>query len=148
MNIYLLFGYFLLFLFDRLTKLYALSHFSQQTPIYSVISFETVLNTGISWGMLSESHWAVTLMLPIVITVLILFFIRHTFISFINGNNIVGELFVLIGGISNIMDRFVYAGVVDFILLSYKQWSFPIFNLADVYIVFGIFLMVLANLKS
>lgn len=145
---FLLISYLLLFAIDRISKWYALNNFNEQTYMHPLISFETVLNKGISWGMLSQAGGLITWALPLVIIMLILFFVRHTIISFLNGNTIIGELFVLIGGISNIMDRFLYGGVVDFILFSYNQWSFPVFNLADVYIVFGIFIILLANLKS
>ena len=52
------------------------------------------------------------------------------------------EVAVIAGASSNIIDRFWYGGVVDFILLEYEQWSWPLFNVADIVIVGGIIVMV------
>jgi lipoprotein signal peptidase len=50
---------------------------------------------------------------------------------------------ILSGAISNLIDRVYYGCVIDFIDL--KVW--PIFNLADVFICFGVFLFIM-KLKS
>lgn len=52
------------------------------------------------------------------------------------------HLFVAIGliangALSNMLDRLLYGGVVDFIVLGYGQWFFPTFNFADIYICAG-----------
>ncbi len=43
-------------------------------------------------------------------------------------------ILILSGGISNIIDRFIYQAVVDFIHI----WIFPVFNIADIYIMIGV----------
>ena len=64
------------------------------------------------------------------------------------GKNILGEIFVLSGAISNIIDRFYYHGVIDFISLHWKKYYWPIFNLADLFIVLGVFLMLFYVIKE
>jgi signal peptidase II len=49
---------------------------------------------------------------------------------------------VLAGGVSNIIDRLIYNGVVDFVSL----WQFPVFNLADVFISLGAIWLVVNEL--
>ena len=56
----------------------------------------------------------------------------------------VGPVFILSGAISNIIDRFYFGCVVDFIDL--KFW--PIFNLADIFIVFGAIILILQIKKQ
>lgn len=46
--------------------------------------------------------------------------------------------FIVGGALSNFIDRIMYEGVVDY--LSF--WRYPVFNLADVFIVVGIFLLI------
>jgi len=56
---------------------------------------------------------------------------------------IFGLLLIFSGGISNTIDRLRFGCVIDFIDL--KFW--PIFNLADVFIVAGVIMLIIANLK-
>jgi signal peptidase II len=46
------------------------------------------------------------------------------------------------GGMGNFLDRLIHGGVVDYILWYYGDFSWPIFNLADVYSVIGIILFI------
>jgi len=46
------------------------------------------------------------------------------------------------GGMGNFLDRIIHGGVVDYILWYYGDFSWPIFNLADVYGVVGIILFI------
>ncbi len=50
---------------------------------------------------------------------------------------------VIAGSVSNILDRVVYGGVVDFIHVHINGWSFAVFNIADVAIVVGVCIMML-----
>ena len=54
--------------------------------------------------------------------------------------------FVLSGAVGNMYDRFAYGSVVDFILVSYKTYYWPAFNVADMSITFGIGLWIFAQL--
>jgi len=56
--------------------------------------------------------------------------------------------FVLSGAIGNIYDRIAYGYVVDFILVHYKDFQWPAFNVADSAITFGIGLWLCAQLFS
>jgi signal peptidase II len=51
---------------------------------------------------------------------------------------------VLFGAISNILDRFIYGYVVDYLELRY----FTVFNLADIMISGGVFVLLFNNLKG
>lgn len=53
-------------------------------------------------------------------------------------NVIIGETLVLAGALSNFFDRLHYGGIVDFIQISLLNRSFPVFNLADCFIVCGV----------
>jgi signal peptidase II len=47
------------------------------------------------------------------------------------------------GGMGNFLDRIIHGGVIDYILWYYGDFSWPIFNLADVYGVVGISLFII-----
>jgi signal peptidase II len=84
----------------------------------------------------------------------LLFYILWTFIIFTiihllakkayNWNlRIISYIFILAGALGNMLDRFFYGCVVDFINL--KFW--PIFNLADVFITAGVILLITQKLN-
>ena len=48
-----------------------------------------------------------------------------------------GFALVVAGAFGNIIDRFVYGHVVDYVLFHTATWSFAVFNLADACITVG-----------
>ena len=52
-------------------------------------------------------------------------------------------LFILSGGIGNLIDRFFLGYVIDFIHLNYQEYSFYLFNLADSWITIGVTLYII-----
>ncbi|MGD0231883.1 MAG: signal peptidase II [Syntrophorhabdales bacterium] len=54
--------------------------------------------------------------------------------------------FVLSGAIGNMYDRIFCGSVVDFILVSYRSYYWPAFNVADMAITFGIGLWLYAQI--
>ena len=52
---------------------------------------------------------------------------------------------ILGGAIGNLIDRLQYNYVVDFILVYYRDWLFPAFNVADAAIAVGAVLLIMDN---
>lgn len=61
---------------------------------------------------------------------------------------ILGYCLVIGGGIGNIIDRFLYGSVTDFIYLEWGIFRTGIFNMADVSITTGVVFLVIALLKG
>lgn len=55
---------------------------------------------------------------------------------------------VLGGAVGNLVDRLVVGAVVDFVLLHWRGWSWPAFNLADSCITVGAVLLVWDSLRG
>ncbi len=55
----------------------------------------------------------------------------------------VAMTFVLAGAVGNMIDRFATGRVVDFISTHYENYYFAIFNIADMSISFGAFLLII-----
>lgn len=55
---------------------------------------------------------------------------------------------VLGGAIGNLIDRLTFGAVVDFVLLHWRGWSWPAFNLADSCITIGAVLLVWDSLRG
>lgn len=138
----------LAFVIDRVTKYLVLAHCKTPCQINQFLNFNLTLNRGISWGMLNAHDDTMFFIVSGIIVLITVGLACYTFVRWMNYESIVGEVLVLAGSLSNIIDRILYNGVVDFILLSYDDWSFPIFNIADVCIVFGVGLMAVELYKK
>ena len=83
----------------------------------------------------------------IILIILIIFVLLYFFIDLVkkNQHHLAGLLFILIlGAISNLVDRFKYGYVVDYLDLKY----FTVFNIADALIVCSIIILIIINLKT
>lgn len=141
------FWYFLIagivFVLDRLTKNWALENCSvEPCRINDFLSFELLFNRGISWGMFHSTSDTTFMIVTFGIIGIIAVLGLYTFVRWNNTEWVIGETLVLAGSLSNIVDRFLYHGVVDFILLSAKGFSWPVFNIADACIVCGVCMMI------
>ncbi|MBT3456033.1 signal peptidase II [bacterium] len=138
-----LFGYGflggLVILVDQLTKWLALTKVAEPFKFNQFVSFNVCFNRGISWGMLNSDSTNVFVIVTFLIFLVCCGFAWHAYNQFKNEKSVVLETLIISGAISNIIDRFVYSGVVDFIVLSYNGWAWPTFNIADAVIVFGVF---------
>lgn len=54
-----------------------------------------------------------------------------------------GLVLILSGAIGNLIDRIQYNHVIDYILIYYKEWSWPVFNFADIIINIGVALILI-----
>jgi signal peptidase II len=61
---------------------------------------------------------------------------------------IIGICSIVGGGVGNIYDRFVYGSVTDFLHIDFVIFQTAIFNMADVSIMFGIFLIIIEGLRG
>ncbi len=132
---------------DQLSKWYAQYAFATPVVVNDFLSFTLAYNRGISWGFFYSESTAGFVAVTLATCGVLALVARHAWQRAQAGRTIVPEVLVLSGAFSNLLDRFVHGGVVDFILLSYKGWSWPVFNLADAAIVCGVGLMLLTMMR-
>ena len=136
---------------DRLSKFYVLYKARafiaakvQALPFFirKFLSIEKIINRGISWGLLSKQGKYVFAFLTVTIVAIILGLCVYAYRRHKKNYLVIGEIFVIAGATSNVIDRFLYGGVVDFINFSIGPWAFPAtFNVADIFIVIGVGIM-------
>lgn len=137
------------FLLDRITKLWALNSLkntSGKTVIKEFFDLTYVENKGAAWSIFSGKT-----MFLIVFTVIILCGIVFYLIKYRPKNKFLRAAISLIiaGALGNIVDRVIYKHVVDFISFHYKDvYYYPIFNIADICVVIGTFLLLICILKD
>ena len=54
-----------------------------------------------------------------------------------------GFAMIIAGALGNLLDRFLYGHVIDYVLFHTGSWSFAVFNLADSFITIGACLVVI-----
>lgn len=132
-------------LFDQIIKWLAFSKISGTYTVTSWLTFRLVLNRGFAFGMFNSSDTISFLLITASIIIITLIVFVAAYIGFLNNHSVVGELLIISGSLSNLLDRFVHNGVVDFIQLSCKGWLWPVFNLADCCIILGVILILLVQ---
>ena len=100
-----------------------------------------VQNYGVSFGILSGliSHWFLIL-IGLFVTLLVVYLM---FTSNKNSERL-AYFIIIIGAISNILDRTINTYVVDFISIHYNELYWPAFNFADIYITIGIIMLIIS----
>ncbi|HKQ99131.1 MAG TPA: signal peptidase II [Pyrinomonadaceae bacterium] len=135
-----------IFLMDQATKAWALKSLrggQSVTLINGVLDLVYAENPGIAFGQLQEGgsfgRWfLVVLAIAAGIAVLVYFF-RTTRTD----DRMLGACALLLAGIvGNLTDRARLGHVIDFILLHYKTYHWPVFNVADMSICAGAFLLI------
>lgn len=140
---YLFLGTFI-FIIDRITKLAALAWCTENAYVVNAfLSFDVLFNRGISWGMFHGDSDALFIFVSLIITMITTVLCWYAYHNYRRGNVIWGEVCIIAGSLCNVVDRVLYHGVIDFIVLSYGELSWPVFNIADAMIVLGVGILLL-----
>ena len=133
---------------DRLLKVWSIRSCQEPLPMTSWLQCDLVMNRGVSFGLFHAHNplvfGAVTFFV-MVLTGLVGF---HAVMQARQGHSYVGELCIIVGSLSNLFDRFIYDGVIDFIVVK-TPWGFwPAYNIADALIVLGVVLLIVINYRE
>ena len=141
---------FLIFLFDRISKIYVL-YLNKKflgSEIFSskFLNINLIWNEGIAFGLLSfdEKIFYNTLTFIILIIILIIFIML--FKSY--GIQKYSLIMILGGALGNIYDRIFYKAVPDFIDLHIGNFHWFIFNVADIFITLGVIFMIIIEITG
>ena len=131
-----------LILIDQVTKIYAISNLKENVleAIPNILTFKYVENTGGAFGIGQNGTMTFIIANIVVLGLIIRFIIVQ--IERVDPKIMLIVSLVLAGGFSNLIDRLFRGYVVDFINF-FPNIKFPIFNLADSFIVVGWILLAL-----
>ena len=137
----------IIFSIDRLSKIYILN-ITGEVDIYinSFLSFFLTWNTGIGFGLFSFEQSTTYNFITALIVIINLMIIYLIFKS----KDIRTYFFLIIlgGSLGNLFDRIYYSAVPDFIDLNYNGYHWFIFNVADIFITFGIICLIFVELLN
>ncbi|WP_344929230.1 signal peptidase II [Aquimarina addita] len=112
-----------------------------------------VENTGAAYSIGSELPYTLKIILLQALPLLVLFFLLFKIIkeTEYSKETIIGITFIVGGGIGNIYDRIIYRSVTDFLIMDLGFIKTEVFNMADVSVMIGSFIImtsVLLNRKG
>jgi len=131
---------------DQVTKRLIMGSFElfDRLPVMPYFDLVRLHNTGAAFSFLANAsgwqNWFFTGVAVVVSGIIFWWFIRQP------PDRVVvplGLVLVLGGAIGNVIDRLQHGYVVDFILVYYERWSFPVFNVADSAITLGVILLLI-----
>jgi signal peptidase II len=143
-NISLLVPVFI-FTLDRISKIYVinLSKNSSDIELFSskFLNISLIWNEGIAFGIFSSIHgyWynLLTIVIALIAIVILIMSIRQ------EGTQKYFLLIVFGGALGNLYDRIFFKAVPDFIDLHVGDFHWFIFNIADIFITFGLIMLIL-----
>ena len=135
-----------IFFFDRISKIKIIDHqlYNDRVYINDFINLDLVWNTGIGFGLLSSNssliYNSITALIGIILIIIVFMIIKSNLSEKILYSVILG------GALGNFYDRIVYFAVPDFIDFHYERFHWFTFNIADIFITIGIFLLIIKEL--
>ena len=132
----------ILLLLDQIIKFIVINN--NFTVIPGFLSLTYTENTGMAFG-LNENNVILVILINIVILGIIIKFLKEN-IDKIDMVVFISLILILTGGFGNLIDRIFRGHVIDFI--DVNLFDFPIFNIADIYIIVGAIILVIAIVKQ
>ena len=128
---------------DLITKFFIKNNFliNESKKMNSFLDIVYIQNYGVSFGFLSGlvSYWIL-----VIVGLLVTSLIYYLMINSYKRLEKLAYFIIIIGALSNILDRIINSYVVDFISLHYNNFYWPAFNLADIYITIGIIMLIIS----
>ena len=137
---------FVVVILDQITKLLVVNRIQQGEVLQIIPNFLNLVltyNKGIAFGLMSNlpDVWrqiAINGSTLLAVVVIVYFLCRH----YKNDSIAHFAIAMILGGaIGNVIDRFFYGQVVDFIDAYYSTWHWPAFNIADSAVCMGVFIL-------
>ena len=137
---------------DQASKLWIEGSFEPYQRVALINGFfdlTLAYNTGAAFSFLADAggwqRWFFTLLSSLIAVLLVVWLKRLPAGDRLNA----AALALIIGGaVGNLIDRLAHGHVIDFLLLYYRQWYWPAFNVADSAISIGVVLMVSVRFTS
>ena len=112
--------------------------------IPNVFYITKVYNTGAAWSLFEGS--GILLIIIAIVAFFLLLKYQNYFME--NKRNILAFALIYGGLVGNLIDRVIYGYVIDYLHIYIFGFSFPVFNLADMAIVAGFLLVIIAIIKG
>jgi signal peptidase II len=148
-NFYIyLFFVFLIFISDRLSKIYIINESLKNLDNFilksTYLNIRLIWNEGIAFGLFSFDdkflYHSLSLLILVIIFVIIYMIIKS------DGLKKFSLMLILGGALGNFYDRIAYGAVPDFIDFHVNGFHWFIFNIADIFISIGVFALIVLEI--
>jgi len=132
---------------DQISKLLIVSKLplgESKTIIKKFFYITHVNNTGAAWGMFSNNT-ILLIIISILFTGFFIYFIEHNKLKLYEE---ISSGLILSGIIGNMIDRIFRGYVVDFLNIYIFGYDYPVFNIADTFIVVGVIVLCIFYIKE
>jgi len=145
------------FIVDHATKFWAEAYLKPKGPVYSAADIPTITiipgclefvyaeNTGAAFSMMT-SQTGILAIISVIASVGLVWF--WTTLSPAEKWGRYAVALILSGAVGNLVDRTFRNFVIDFIHAYFRQWSWPVFNIADSCICVGAGILAVRFLKN
>ena len=121
----------------------------ESIEISNFLNFTFIKNYGVAFSIFNNPSLNLNIFLSILIFLICSFLFYLVFIKIDNqqktGFQRLIYVFILAGGLGNLLDRLIYGYVVDFIDITFNPY---VFNLADSYVTIGLVMYLIFSLKK
>lgn len=129
---------------DQIVKFLVNQYLQSVTIIDNFFYLTKVFNKGAAFSIFTNH-----LIFLIIISTLILFITLSQIKNFKNNKrNIIAFSFLIGGLLGNLIDRLFRGFIIDYFSFKIFGYHFPVFNIADIGIILGISLLIIAILKK
>ena len=101
-------------------------------------------NTGVAFSLI-EGYVGFIIIMTVIVIMMIFKYVKNNNISKYEE---IGYSFILGGAIGNLLDRVIYGYVIDFLDFNIFGYDFPIFNIADSFIVIGVLILGIISFRE
>jgi len=139
---------FLIFILDRISKVYVINLFNEtqfdEIYLLSFLNIYFIWNEGIAFGLLNFDN---NLIYNSITFLIILISLTILYLVFKN-RNYTGYFFAMIlgGSLGNLFDRITFSAVPDIIDIHIGNYHWFIFNVAYIFISFGIICLIFVEI--
>jgi signal peptidase II len=139
---------FLIFIIDRLSKIYVINESTKNLGNYiyasKYLNIRLIWNEGIAFGLFSFDnnllYHSLTSIILIIILIIIYMVTKHVSLKRYS------LILILGGALGNFYDRLFYGAVPDFIDFHINNFHWFIFNFADISITIGVLFMIILEI--
>ena len=150
----LLFTFSAIFVFvgcDVGTKTTVNTHLNLNDTIEVIPNFFSIThikNPGVAFGMFANSENILRYFFVFFVPFVVIIFLVYNLKNIKNKMERLSYILIISGAIGNLVDRISNGHVTDFLDFHFKTFYWPVFNLADVFIVLGVGFLLLINLRT